>query len=116
MNVSKDTIRRRIKKGELKAEMLPGPYGTTYYIREQDLAEAAEVVNLVSVARQLSPHEIKELMQAVIEPLQAEIVQLRQEVHSLKDEIKLLEAPKQNHVPWYRKIFMFNRGGDNDQE
>jgi excisionase family DNA binding protein len=103
LNVSKDTIRRRIKKGEIEAQKLPGPYGNMYYIKEEDLATAAEIVDLVTVSRQLRPQEIKEIMQAVIEPLQQEIKELRQEVESLKGEIKQLPAAKQK--PWWKRIF-----------
>ncbi len=94
LNVSKDTIRRRIKKGDIEAQKLPGPYGSMYYIKEKDLAAAAEIVDLVTVSRQLRPQEIKELMQAVIEPLQQEIKELRQQVESLQGEVKQLEAPR----------------------
>lgn len=87
LKVSKDTVRRRIKKGEIKAEKISGPYGLAYYIKEQELAEAAEIIDMIPVTRQLSPHEIKELMQAVIYPLQQEIVQLREEVKTPQGEI-----------------------------
>ena len=103
LNVSKDTIRRRIKKGDIEAQKLPGPYGNMYYIKEKDLAAAAEIVDLVTVSRQLRPEEIKELMQAVIYPLQQEIKELRQEVQSLKGDIKQL--PAADRRPWYKRIF-----------
>ena len=32
LDVSKDTIRRRIKAGEIKAEKRPSPYGEQYYL------------------------------------------------------------------------------------
>jgi len=105
LGVSKDTVRRRIKRGDIEAQKLPGPYGDTFYIDEKHLAEAAEVVDVVSVSRQLGPQEIKELMQAVIYPLQQEIKELREEVHSLQGEIKQLEAPKRPSL-WQR---IFNR-------
>ena len=103
LSVSKDTIRRRIKKGDIEAQKLPGPYGNMYYIKEKDLAAAAEVVDLVTVSRQLRPQDIKELMQAVIEPLQQDIKELKQELQSLQGEIKQLPAAKRR--PWYARIF-----------
>ncbi len=107
LNVSKDTIRRRIKKGELNAQKLEGPYGYAYYINAKDLAQAQQIVDVVPVSRNLSKKELQGVVQDAVQPLADEVRQLRQEVQNLTqqlEEIKQIEAPEQKRS-WWKKIF-----------
>ena len=119
LGVSKDTIRRRIKKGEFSAEKIQGPYGPQYYIPESELSPA-EINEVVEVNRSLTPQEIKEVVQQAYAEQQGEI---RQEIEGLKEQVnklqkqlerrdqELLQAirEKQNKAeenkPWWKRIF-----------
>ncbi len=100
LDLSKDTIRRRIKKGELPARKMAGPYGEMYYIQEHDLAQAAEIIQVVPVSRDIDAREFREMMQA----LHGEIAALREEVEQLRGQLQL-QAPAEGKKPWWRRIF-----------
>ena len=106
LGVSKDTIRRRIRKGEIYAEKKPGPYGEMYYIKEQDLAQAAEIIEVVAVSRPVEVQEIKKLFQA----LHDEIAQLREELEQLRGQLQLQE-PKEARLPWTQRVVKWFKGG-----
>lgn len=127
MGVSMATIRRRIKAGELPAELEPGPYGDTYYIRESDLAEAMSVVEVVPVTRELDAGDVQAMFQSIIQPLLNELVEQRRVIDQQSEQIEklleqgkdreerdrlLLEAiraiqeqKKEANKPWWKKFF-----------
>ena len=97
LGVSKDTIRRRIRKGEIPAEKKPGPYGDMYYIKEQGLAQAAEIIEVVAASRPVEVQEIKQLFDA----LQNEIGQLREELEQLRGQLQL-QKPEEARRSWWK--------------
>lgn len=110
LGVSKDTVRRRIKKGELNAQKLNGPYGMAYYIREQDLARAQQITEVVPVSRQISPVQLQKIISDAVEPGQDEIRQelqeLREEIKSLNRQLKESELTSKNpKQPWWKRLF-----------
>jgi len=93
LEVSPDTIRRRIKQGKMKAEKRPTPYGEAYFIADSELSPAIEVV---TIAR---PQDT-ELLE-LVKQLHAELQELRQEVAQLKEQqTLLLQEPKKR--PWWK--------------
>ena len=87
LGVSKDTVRRRIKKGQIHAEKFNGPYGLQYYIPESELSPA-EINELIEVNRSLTPQEIKEVVQQAYAEQQGEI---KQEIEGLKEQVNKLQ-------------------------
>ena len=107
LQVSKDTIRRRIKKGQIKAEKHEGPYGFAYYIKESQLAEVREIRDVVPLNRPISREQLKGVVkEAVSEEFQG----LRNEIEDLRrqlEETKQLQQPAENtdKPPWWKRLF-----------
>lgn len=87
LGVSKKTVRRRIHKGELPAELEEGPYGPEYRIPAESINTAQQIVDVVRVERSIDPMNLAmAIVQALDERdrgLQEEIAQLRQQVAEL---------------------------------
>lgn len=66
LEVSPTTVRRRIRKGELKAEKQLGPYGEQYYIPNEEVNTAQMITDVVPVVRQLDVRELAEAISLVI--------------------------------------------------
>lgn len=88
LGVSPDTIRRRIKTGDLRAEMMEGSYGKQYMIKESDLAEAQEVTEVIPVKRELAPHEIE---QAIAKAMGSYMLGVQNELNALREQVAQLE-------------------------
>ena len=88
LNVSPDTIRRRIKAGEIKAEKVHGAYGMQWAINEQDLTAAAEVVEVVPVNQSLTAGELEAMLRRLMDEQTEEIKELRNEVQQLREELQ----------------------------
>jgi excisionase family DNA binding protein len=89
LGVDPMTIRRRIKKGELTAELQPGAYGNQYMIPEDEIRkQPKEVTDVIKVTRQITVQEIACVFDTIIEkhtaPLKEEIRQLREELAEYK--------------------------------
>ena len=93
LDVSKDTIRRRIKAGEITAEKRPSPYGEQYYMNPLELTGAFRNVDVVTIEQTMTPEELKNLftqaMQETISPLHSEINALKSELAAT--QTKLIE-------------------------
>jgi len=91
LDVSKDTIRRRIKAGEIKAEKRPSPYGEQYYLSPLELTGAFRNVDVVKIEQTMTPEELKNIftqaMQETIGPLHSEINSLRNELVETKTKL-----------------------------
>jgi len=91
LSVSKDTIRRRIKAREIKAELRPSPYGDQYYINPIELTGAVKYVDVAKIEQTLTPEELtglfKQAMQDAMAPLHSEIEALKAEL--AEDQVKL---------------------------
>lgn len=87
------TIRRRIKTGDIKAELREGPYGETYYILENDLVKAAEIQEVIPVKRELDVEQVQRLfiesMQIATQPLTDK---LEQQAEVIKEQSKRIES------------------------
>lgn len=89
INVSKDTIRRRIKTGELEAEKHPGPYGDQWLLPSFQFEQAAMIKDVVPMTRQVSVAELQQAMQRVIADAVTQAV--RAETAELKEKVAILE-------------------------
>ena len=115
LNVSKDTVRRRIKKGEIKAEKRQGPYGLAYYIPESELSPST-VLQVVPIQRNITKQELKQVFDDSLSPQETQLQQLREEVKELRQELKqvleqnrelkqVLEQDQREEMPWWKRIF-----------
>ncbi|GMB02276.1 helix-turn-helix domain-containing protein [Pelosinus sp. IPA-1] len=96
LNVNPETVRRRIRKGSIKAQLLPGPRGDQYSIPVSELTtQEAQIVPLP----QLSPAIIDQLSNAMekavhnaIEPLHNTIEAQKKEILALKEQLNKIDS------------------------
>ena len=89
LNISMDTVRRRISKGELKARKIPSPHGETYLV---EVPEEPGPVSEVPEDKEDNPVAI-EAMRKTISILETELEARRREVQEL--HVLLQQAQKQ---------------------
>ncbi|MGB8218497.1 MAG: hypothetical protein WCE94_14465 [Candidatus Methanoperedens sp.] len=89
LNVSVDTVRRRIKNNSLKAELLKGPRGNYYGIRASEIKVAKEVKDVVTLHHNYTP---KELMNIFNEVLSERDAVMMQKIDEVAKEVKELNA------------------------
>ena len=89
LNISMDTVRRRISKGELKARKVPSPHGETYLV---EVPEEPDPVSEVPEDKEDNPVAI-EAMRKTISILEIELEARRREVQEL--HVLLQQAQKQ---------------------
>ena len=87
LGVSADTVRRRIKSGQLKAEKVEGVHGLQWMIKADDLTASAEIVEVIPVKTELNPAALVALIREAVKEEQKE---QREEVQRLRDEISRL--------------------------
>ncbi len=132
LQVSKDTIRRRIKRGDLPAQKRQGPYGIAYYIEHKDLYEAAEVIDVVPVARDMTRQDVQQIIEAGVKAGVSETIKpyFDQQDKHLKDQSRRIEIQAEHienlgaqldmlrqslegqdkpRIPWWRRIFHQNK-------
>ena len=93
LGVTKTTIRRRIKRGEVRAVKKMGPYGEQYYVPESEVKTIREVTDVLPVTRQISLPTFAETHEQAItatnEPFRREVLNrmedLRRELTALKE-------------------------------
>jgi|GEM_PF-2052419 len=92
LGVTKTTIRRRIKRGELHAIKKIGPYGEQYFIPRNEISIAQQVTDVVPVTRQVNLLTLGDAIeQAVVsanEPLKKEFIDRIEKVSSEIASIK----------------------------
>lgn len=92
LDVSKDTVRRRIKIGELIAEKHDGPYGLQWMLPEEQFDQARMIHEVVPVTRSVNVAELQALMSqsvsaVVSKTIQEETQGLRSQIESLKEQL-----------------------------
>lgn len=118
LGVSPATVRRRIKKGELKAVKRPGPYGEQYFIPTSEVTAAQEITDVVPVDKRLTVQELAHFINLAIrkenEDLHQEIKELRQELVNFRQaqeardiqvvaQIRAIVGEKKK--PWWSRLF-----------
>lgn len=96
LDVSKDTVRRRIKIGELIAEKHDGPYGLQWMLPEEQFDQARMIHEVVPVTRSINVAELQALMSqsvsaVVSKTIQEETQGLRGRIESLKEQLAAQE-------------------------
>jgi len=86
LGVTKTTIRRRIKRGELHAIKKLGPYGEQYFIPRNEISTVQAVTDIVPVTRQVNLSTLGEIIEQAIvaanESLKGEFVDRIEKVRS----------------------------------
>ena len=106
LDCSKDTVRRRIKSGEIDAEKRIGNFGLQWMIDSDKFNKVMQVVDVVPVTRSISIAELEGAMQrtianAVSSAVKAEIQPLKEHMQILNEKLDRQEQMLNNH---YRMV------------
>jgi len=101
LGLSQRTIRRHIKSGKIKAELMPGQYGDEYHISGLEETTAAEpgVDKTPASAMDKALDMVKALQQEKAE-LYAQVAYWQAQFQHLEEQVKLLTEAKR---PWWRR-------------
>ena len=103
LDVSEQTIRRRITKGEIPAEKMVSEFGERWLIPISFIEVATATVDVVPVTRQVSVAEIEKALTGIIdEVVQKHTKSLQEEIHLLRLQVALLREDRRT---WWQKIF-----------
>ena len=91
LNVSKDTVRRRIKAGEIQAEKMQSPYGEQWFVPEDQFSQAHMIEEVVPMTRNVSVGDLQLAMQRAI----ADAVTTQ--TQELSDRLGQMEARLDGH-------------------
>ncbi|GAH79095.1 unnamed protein product [marine sediment metagenome] len=113
LGVSSRTVRRFIKSGKIKAELVPGPFGEEYRILELPvgLHKWKPVDNTPSQPPIQTPIQspiqsmdiIRELQEKNL-TLAAQLGAATERIRNLESQVRLLTAAKQQ--PWWKRLFV----------
>ena len=112
LGLSTRTVRRFIKSGKIEAELIPGPFGQEYRIRElpQDLGKKKPIDNAPvqgSVQTSIqSPIPVMDIIRELQEKNLALAAQLgiaTERIKNLENEVKLLTVARSR--PWWKRLF-----------
>ncbi len=121
LGVSTATVRRRIKAGTIKAEMVDTPFGKQYIVDDAVFNPGAIVTELVPVEKTLTVEQFvqalremdREIDQSIVEKLSTqgdEIARLGDEISQLKE---ILLAKQEEKPSIWQKLFgRGNKNGD----
>jgi excisionase family DNA binding protein len=99
LGLSERTIRRHIKSGKIKADLVPGRYGMEYRISELGQAVPAGVDRASPSALDKALDMIRALQQEKAE-LYAQVAYFQAQCQHLEGQVKLLTEAKR---PWWRR-------------
>jgi MerR family copper efflux transcriptional regulator len=107
LGVSSRTVRRFIKSGKLRAEMVPGPFGREYRIFElpPDLHKTAPLDN-THVQTPVQVMDIVRELQDKNLALAAQLGAATERIRNLESQVKLLKTA---HQPWWKRLFTKQR-------
>lgn len=128
LNLSVDTIRRRIKEGKIRAWKVTGQYGKQWVIDPNSLAEFQQVIEVVPVTYNLDPNVLmdnirqtvieatrQETRQVIIEAMQEQTKQIESLTGELQELRKLIE--QQEELTFRQKLKgLFNKGVKQENE
>jgi excisionase family DNA binding protein len=93
LGVSDKTIRRKITKGELKAELKDSPYGKQYFIPKSEINTAQQIIEVVQVKKE---YDMQELALTLANYLNERDTQLNKSIGDIKESMdSLVQQNKQ---------------------
>ena len=108
LGVSSRTVRRFVKAGKIRAELLPGQFGDEYRIRElpQGLERHAQEADTGGAQSDgQTDHRLFEVVHELQEKnlaLAAQLGAATERIRNLEAQVKLLAAPR---TSWWRRLF-----------
>ena len=107
LGVHPNTVRNRIKSGVYRAEKIVTERGETYVIARSELARDSIANNLPSASQSQSLPNVRDVMQAMLEPFVRELGDVREElgrererreqaerrIHELEQQLEARESP-----------------------
>lgn len=107
--VSSRTVRRYIKSGKIKAELVPGPFGEEYRILELpvDLRKPKPLDNTSGQSPVQTPVQGMDIIRELHEKnltLAAQLGAATERIRQLENQLRLLTAAKQR--PWWKRLFV----------
>lgn len=113
LGVSTRTVRRFIKAGRIQAELLDGPFGQEYRIRElpPGLYKRKPVDNSPEQTSVQTPVQVMDIIRELQEKNLALAAQLgiaTERIRNLENEVRLLTTVRQR--PWWQRLFTGKAG------
>ena len=107
LGVSTRTVRRLIKSGKIKADLVAGPFGQEYRITElpQQLRKDKPVDNTPDHTPTQTMDIIRELQEKNL-ALAAQLGAATERIRHLENQVKLLTTARQ---PWWKRLFARSR-------
>jgi len=114
INRSEQTVRRMIKSGKLKAELMDSPYGKQYMIPSSEVKASYTTMEVIPLSR---PVSVPALVEEVAAKVAEENAKLHKEIAELKTSQAELLATQKNILrllqeqslktdnPWWKRIF-----------
>ena len=107
LGVSPRTVRRFIKSGKLRAELVPGPFGEEYRILElpPELYKTNPVDSTPGQTSVQTPGQFMDIVRELQEKnlaLAAQLGAATERIRNLESRVKLLTAARQ---PWWKRLF-----------
>lgn len=93
LNVSEKTIRRRIQKGELTAELHDSPYGPQYFISKEQINRAYQIIEAIQVKKEYSLQDLAITLATYMEKRDSALLE---SVNELKNEVRKLQEENSN--------------------
>jgi len=119
LDIKKDTLRKQLQRGKIAG--VKDRSGKWQVVIDDDMNQDMDSDRDKQDKKQDSVQDNQD--SPLIEHLRGEIDYLRQEnyrkdsiIIELTKRVPLIEGHRERKVPWYHKLFTFNRGGENDQE
>jgi len=119
LDIKKDTLRKRLQRGTIEA--VKDRSGKWQVVIDDEMNQGRDSEQDKRDNKRDSVQDNQD--SPLIEHLRSEIDYLRQEnyrkdsiIIELTKRVPLIEGPRERKVPWYRKLFIFNRSGENDRE
>lgn len=102
LDCSKDTVRRRIKTGEIEAEKRIGNFGLQWMVDADKFNKVMQITDVVPVTRAVSISELEGAMQrsianAVSSAVKAEITPLKEHIELLNEKLDKQEEMLKIH-------------------
>ena len=107
LGVSSRTVRRFIKSGKIKAELIPGPFGEEYRILELplELQKTKPVDNTPGQPPIQTPIQVMDIIRELQEKnlaLAAQLGAATERIRNLEREVRLLTTTRQQ--PWWKRL------------
>lgn len=107
LGVSSRTVRRFIKAGKIRAELVPGQFGEEYRIFElpAELRRLRPIDNTHSQSPIQTPIQVMDVIRELQEKnlaLAAQLGAATERIRNLESQVKLLTAGRQ---PWWKRLF-----------